>query len=149
MATVVCEHSSERINDGRLKSMKMLSLIVSLLLFVTGCSATVTNKISKPLQESSSLSVTQAIARVNDGLFPSEPATVEGTISEGGPAPGRVFPATFQTQVGRQGYTYFVTFTERWKVNNTGHVHYWKYSVRLHRTALVSEGGDFPPQDVK
>lgn len=131
--------------------MKMLSLIVSLLLFVTGYSTTVQNKNGKTPQESSSLTVTQAIAKVNFGLFPTKPGMVHGRLGQGGPDTGVTFPATFQTKARKSGKNaYEVTLFQRWTVNKViPEYHYWTYKVTRRGVVLLTEGGDFPPQEVR
>ena len=138
-------------------------VVLALIILETGCSASVTNGTSETTRQIDSFTETQAIAKANlalGGIFPSKPGTVERNVWEGGPAPGRAIPATLQTEVQRDGKgSYLVTLSEQWSAkdfngnnssnNKTTREYHWTFKVTTSGSTLVSEGGDFPPQDVK
>ncbi|ADG06886.1 hypothetical protein [Kyrpidia tusciae] len=141
--------------------MKMVPTIASIfVLLVTGCfdSAAVKNESAQSTAQPSSFTEEKAIAKVNCVLgtaFPDKPGTVQCKVGAGGP-PGRTVPATLQTKVQKDGpSSYLVTFIEQWSAqdfNSGGNTnkstleHYWTFKVTPNGSALLSQGGDFPPQ---
>lgn len=141
--------------------MKLTTFVAStVLLFVTVCTASAATKdqftasTSKP-----SFTEAKAIAKVVAGTsFPVRPESIHGSIVEGGPAPGRKIPAILQTKVKKDGgNSYLVTCTEWWNAKdfNGGNTdksaleYHWTYKVSPNATILVSQGGDFPPQEAR